>query len=692
MSSATDKIELGPVLDANRVPRYTSVSQLQTAERCQRRWYYRYVEGIKFPPNKKQLLGIALHDEWHAHFTRGEALGPLAMSGFELKPTGNFTSETPTMWINKHRMIESLVTVDGTPLVGYIDIMARKRVVDIKTTSDEKWAKTPDQLAGDIQMIGYALHNWASNNSHRDPMEVAHWYFKTKGKPKSWIVESLVEPDRAIAEWARTTPIMQTIRAAAAIGPGRADDVPGNPHACGDFRGCDYRDRCSVGASSLLDTMFAADESALIKTPNPEPLEEPSTMSFFNQPPPAPAMNVPAMNVPAMQPPAMQAPAMNAPAMQAPVAFGAPPPQAHVAPAVAPALSPEAQESLQRFRTGGTDQALEAAQVGFLMRLIETANYGTPPLNGALAFAWCRHMGQPETPNIAGTRAMQTLERPVESIADLKELVKQLGRNADERAHFAAQLENLPSNVPTIAPQAAPAFTPPQAPAEPAPVAFGAPQAQIFGGVLPPDAPPQSEKKRGRPATGKAKKAAEGVESDAPIAYAMTGTDQMRDPVVEGHAAAPADVLPNAAVVRDPRYTNQQRYAEVQATAAYNAADVAATRATLASPQTPPTFAGGLVLFIDCLPTDGDQPQPLYEYVNEAMAALAKLAKLDDIRLADKNSAFAYGGWKAALQALVVKQPPPNGRWFIDTRGNEPNEIVAMALINKAAQATRGLR
>lgn len=637
----SEKEKLGPIFDQKGHIRYTSVSQLQTAERCLRRWYYEKVEGHREPETPAQARGTALHSEWQKHFVNDEALGPLAMAGIELKPGFLFTSEEPTHRIDDKGFIDALVKVDGVPLVGYIDICARNAVWDIKTTSDKKYAKTPDQLAGNLQMLGYAMHAWELFG-HREPMTIAHWYFLTRGKPKSWVVETVVEPEQAFAEWAKATPIMRTIREAASLGPGRADDVACNTDACDDYRGCYHRSRCSAGSSDLLAKMFGADEASLLINPNPE--TDPNMSTPF---------------------------------------FKAPPDQ----------LSPEAQASLARFRGGATDtQALEAAQVGFLIDLIDTANYGTPPLDGSLAFALCRYRKAPEVPHVDGTRAMQTLDRPVESIDDLRELADSLGLGPKlagmPTAAQASALE-LPATVADLPNPAAVAF---EAPAEP--------------GVLPPDAPPQSEKKRGRPP--KQKPAA--VEAEAP-----------RDPVVEAHAAEPAQALPQRSFIVasvDPSRVDEAARARAYPTppAAF-AEGTAQTKAVsehvgmiaplpvvLQSGPAPTSPAradattieapepAGLDLYIDCLPATGEQPKPLYEYVDKCMSALAKMAKVDDVRLVDKSSPLAYGNWRAALQAVVVRQPPPAGRWFIDTRGSEPNEVVALALLAKAHTVVRGLR
>lgn len=637
-----ERQSLGPILDANRNVRYTSVSQLQTAERCLRRWYYEKVEGHREPETPAQARGTALHKEWQRHFVQDDQLGPLALAGIELKPGFLFTSEEPTHVITEQGLIDARVKVDGVPLVGYIDIFGRNAVWDIKTTSDKKYAKTPDQLAGNLQMLGYAMHAWETFQ-HREPITIAHWYFLTRGKPKSWIVETVVEPERALNEWAKATPIMRTIREAASLGPGRADEVACNTEACDDYRGCFHRSRCSAGSSALLDKMFGADEASMLLTPNPE---KPAIMStpFFKSPP-------------------------------------------------ADTLSPDAQASLARFRGGATDaQALEAAQVGYLIDLIDTANYGTPPLDGALAFALCRYRKVPEVPHVDGTRAMQSLERPVESIDDLKELAESLGLDlAGVPTTAAAQLPapvvaELRAKIDeTAAPmiqQIDEAFI--------APVTDTSRSLLAEPGVLPPDAPPQNEKKRGRPPKKKD--------------FIVPEVEAPRDPVVEAHAAAPAQALPQRSFTVasvDPTRVDEAARARAYPTPPPAFAEGTAqtkavsehvgTIAPVAAPLVSPAPAG-IELYVDCLPVTGDSAKPLYEYVAECMEALARMAKVDDVRLVDKSSPLAYGNWRGALQALVVKSPPPHGRWYVDTKGSEPCEVVAHALMPRAATVVRGLR
>lgn len=79
----------------------------------------------------------------------------------------------------------------------------------------------------------------------------------------------------------------------------------------------------------------------------------------------------------------------------------------------------------------------------------------------------------------------------------------------------------------------------------------------------------------------------------------------------------------------------------------------------------------------------------LAPYVAEKCAKIAAAMKVDDIRVAGKDSPLAYGGWRGALAAVIRDEPPAPGRYVLFV-ATELGEVAAEALAPFVA--ARGVR
>jgi hypothetical protein len=98
----------------------------------------------------------------------------------------------------------------------------------------------------------------------------------------------------------------------------------------------------------------------------------------------------------------------------------------------------------------------------------------------------------------------------------------------------------------------------------------------------------------------------------------------------------------------------------------------------------------GVELFVDVVTSVATSN--LDGYVAEKLGRLCREGNVLDVRCAPKDSPLAYGGWRGLLTALVRAEPPPAGRYSIDSRGGEVAEVVIEALRTSASFFVRGSR
>lgn len=89
------------------------------------------------------------------------------------------------------------------------------------------------------------------------------------------------------------------------------------------------------------------------------------------------------------------------------------------------------------------------------------------------------------------------------------------------------------------------------------------------------------------------------------------------------------------------------------------------------------TPAAGPEIYVNAVPCGPFAD--LAPYVAEKCAKIATAMKVDDIRVAGKDSPLAYGGWRGALAAVIRDEPPAPGRYLLLV-STELGEVVVEAL------------
>jgi hypothetical protein len=265
-----------------------SASAVEAYRRCPRVWYYDYVLRQRGPSSPSQLKGTGIHFAIEHYLKTAEVLpfvdvdgdGKVCSLPFPDEPAndnGRVRVQTtdimqaavdylPPPLTNKEHwaqpgaglMIEQpieLPTYEGGPTwIGYIDRVeayeSAGKVSDNKTTSDLRYAKTPEELSKNTQLACYA--KWVFINSDYAQLDLEHLYLTTRGKAKAKLVGTTVTREQVDEVWTRDLALVREMDSWAALGPPNADPLPPNTEACGDFGGCFHRSKCGLEPKPLI--------------------------------------------------------------------------------------------------------------------------------------------------------------------------------------------------------------------------------------------------------------------------------------------------------------------------------------------------------------------------------------------------------------------------------------------------------
>lgn len=269
-----------------------SASQVETWAQCQRKWAFKYLEGFDYTA-PSAALGTRVHsilEEYqrdgvapdlaetmvlanpHAKNDDGSPKlvtyypGQIAQAGLHLLPApgiveveGKFSTTTPggTKWQGRKdgRYIKApdgrAIAVDPWVLMteGYV-----LRVQDHKTTSNKKYAKTPETLHVDRQSILYA-HSEFEEFPNIETVQGEWVYYLTKAaKVKAWTVLQTFTRAHVRERIAMIDEEGQQIQQLYQIRP-KALDLPPTPSHCDAYGGCPHRGKCQISILERLDSM-----------------------------------------------------------------------------------------------------------------------------------------------------------------------------------------------------------------------------------------------------------------------------------------------------------------------------------------------------------------------------------------------------------------------------------------------------
>ncbi len=675
-------LENGPsVVDHELV--WTSASGMTTADPqsvggCLRKWWYEQVLGRRQPSTPAQKKGTKLHAEIDTHLTTGTPLlSQLAIAGRGFIPErgpGIFSEaslgdvKTATLKVGPR-----------IPVLGHVDLWnirgtfhnpagdllpePRARTIetrDWKTTSDFTWAKSPDDLAKNIQLVTYSVAGfmrWPDAEHARH----THVYFRTQGKPEAKLVTVLQDREQVERRLLYADGIAATMAdAARETDPHKVD---ANHAACNAYRGCPHRSYCRAGShdslAELLGPRGAAAALARLEAKTGAGLAtsgtEPTKGSYVSL-------------IDKMKPSALVAPIPAAAGVG--VQLTVPVVDAEVA-----AL--QAQEAARRA------QAAAGIPTGFqdAVLYLRDCGRGWPKLTGRAAAA----CGAVE---IEGTGWLATKCAPVEDPEALMRLV--------------AEVRTLPP----LSAEPAVIVAPPPAPTPPAPppsLLMQSPPATMAA-VLPPDAPASNPAIAATPVEGldnaKTRELAALTTVPGLVATAVLTQQTGALPTLAAappmlSTAAPFGSLlggptPPAAVPIVPVETTQTQPPGAEAAkptrkrgrpagskSAPNIADQIATPGEVAASR---FETAAINLFVNAMPSCGFES--LHPYIDTLCAALCAEYSAADIQCAPKDGPLGFGKWQGALRALARQSPPAAGSYFVRSNGTDLAAVVVEALRN----------
>lgn len=313
--------------------RSVSPSQLYDFRACRRLWWFKSVLGVETPQRASAALGTEVHAHLQRYLDDGTRppdteSGRIARAGLSLLPEPGtvFTEvkikDEERAWPRPH--------VIGVPVNGIVDVLGLAEdpplVLDHKSSSDMKWAKTEAELLEDPQGIIYgrfALGAVESMGVAADRVTFGHVVYLTRGGPFARKTTVTLAREHIDSLWERS--LEPDVREMKDIARVTAEaQVPGNRESCDAYGGCHFRDRCrALGTFSGSPVpAFIARAAGLPLTPPAAP--DMSGVHTLIPPPEIPVTTTPATIDPMAALKAMQARRAAASNAQSPTGTPAP--------------------------------------------------------------------------------------------------------------------------------------------------------------------------------------------------------------------------------------------------------------------------------------------------------------------------------------------------------------------------------
>lgn len=231
---------------------------------CNRKWWFKSVQKIPEKSNPNQLLGTEIHAEFEKFLLTGKAGSKYFDAAQRILEDLRLSFYGVETWV--------FTEVGGVKFRGKVDVLlgSKERVsgiLDWKTTSDFRYAKSGEELARNTQLMVYA-HAIQANFPTTPTLDLVHVYVRTKGKPQVRQVQISVDKahvDNYVLE--TLTPLVKSMAEVA-----KEVDVKRIKPDLSKCKWCAYANICPKGENmpTIKDLMKAREQ---VQTPpKPEPI------------------------------------------------------------------------------------------------------------------------------------------------------------------------------------------------------------------------------------------------------------------------------------------------------------------------------------------------------------------------------------------------------------------------------------
>lgn len=238
--------------------KHFSASQITTYKDCPRKWWWGYVKNIKSPPTRSQELGSKVHKAIEQYIKTGQINKIFEDYIKVVIPYLDLTNK----FLSEHRFELPLY---GSYWLGFIDFYKESeidKIIDFKTTSDFRYAKSSEDLIEDIQLNSYA--KWALINKDANYVDVGLLYLltsKRKSRVKSLYVEKRLEKDHINKIWKQCEDLTREMLLLYKVEDPKEVDCKHT--SCGMYGGCFYSKNCLEVSDNFFKSFCREDEDKM---------------------------------------------------------------------------------------------------------------------------------------------------------------------------------------------------------------------------------------------------------------------------------------------------------------------------------------------------------------------------------------------------------------------------------------------
>lgn len=271
---------MNPEIESRRL-RSVSPSAIVMYRNCARLWYNNYQLSLRGPVPTFLARGTAIHAALEHFLRTGEVLVEVevpdapgvkfpvlqyvqAAIDYLPKPAPDpywdpwREKGDAGIFVEQSGEMGTWTDPDGTtgPVFRqFLDLVEaypdRATLTDHKTTSDFRYAKTPEELSVNVQLISNCM--WLLRESNYTEVTLRHLYLLTSRKrPKALAVSVVVTREHVEREWQKILLTIREMDGWTRLAPKTAEALPPTVTMCSAFGGCLHKPLCYGNSGDLI--------------------------------------------------------------------------------------------------------------------------------------------------------------------------------------------------------------------------------------------------------------------------------------------------------------------------------------------------------------------------------------------------------------------------------------------------------